>query len=207
MTGEESRFRQSKQKKSASPLEQKLSHCGVLGQTNRAVEGIQGFRSFPEPLQKVSANRPVGLIGGDIVRVDPLQRYQPGFGSLRFGYGRGVSSSRAERRGYSDQLFIEHDDRVPLNSAAPRPLRRYRLSRRFKLKPAGGTATRRFAEMPFRLFNQGQRPVPANLLRERHVLAVRPPPRCPTGFAVEHQSQQTVDLCFFGHQLQKNQGE
>jgi hypothetical protein len=55
----------------------------------------------------------------DNLQVDPIQRCQPCVGSLRFGYGRGVSGSRAERRRYPDQLFIEHYDRVPLNPAAP----------------------------------------------------------------------------------------
>ena len=123
-------------KKSAPLLEQELSHCGVLGQTNRPVESIRGLRYFPEPLQEVSANCPVRLISGDIVRVDPIQHRQPRFGSICFGHCRGVSGLRAERRRYADQLFIKPYDRFPLNPAAARPLGMYRLNRGFKLKAA-----------------------------------------------------------------------
>ena len=42
------------------------------------------------------------------------------------------------------------------------------------------------------------------LLGERNEPAVRPPPRRSAGFAVEHQSQQTANLGFPGHELQKD---
>jgi hypothetical protein len=102
----------------------------------------------------VSAHRPVGLIARDGSEIDRAQYRQPRFRSLRFSYCRGVSSSRAERRGYADQLFVEQHDRNPLGPAAARPLRVYRLNRGFELKPAGATATRCFGEMAFRLFDQ-----------------------------------------------------
>jgi hypothetical protein len=71
----------------------------------------------------MSANCPVGLITGDMVRVDPIEYRQPCFRSLHFGYCRGISSSGAERRRYPDQLFVEQHDRNPLGPAAARRLR------------------------------------------------------------------------------------
>ena len=50
---------------------------------------------FSRGVARGGANRPVGLITGDIVRVDPIQRRQPRFRSVRFANRRGVSSSRA----------------------------------------------------------------------------------------------------------------
>src|ERR1700737_4794053 len=107
----------------------------------------------------MSANCPVGLISGDIVRGDPGQPRQPRFRSVSFANRRGVSSSRAKRRGDADELFVEQHDRNPLGPAAARPLSVYRLNRGLELKAAAVTATGRFAEMEFRLFDEWQRPL------------------------------------------------
>src|SRR5271169_3634353 len=101
----------------------------------------------------MSANCPVGLISGDRGRVDSIQYRQSCFRSLRFGYRRGVSGLRAERRGYTDQPFVEQHDRIPLGVAAARPLGMYRLNCGLELKPARATATRCFGEVAFRLFD------------------------------------------------------
>src|SRR5260370_37830987 len=142
-----------KRKKSAPPLEQELSHGRVLGEANCAVESIPGLRCFPKPLQKVSANCPVGLITGDSVQVDPIEYRQPCFRSTRFGDRSGVSNPRAERRRYADQLLVEQHDCIPLSPAAARPLSVDRLNRGLELKPAGATATRCLGEMAFRFFD------------------------------------------------------
>src|SRR5580692_7587181 len=107
----------------------------------------------------MSANCPVGLISGDVLWVDPIQHRQSRFRSIRFSDRRGVSSSRAERRGYADQLFVEQHDRSPLGPAAARPLRVYRLNRGLELKPASATAIRRLGEMAFCFFDQWHRPL------------------------------------------------
>src|ERR1700737_561458 len=133
----------------------------------------------------MSANCPVGLISGDIVRGDPGQPRQPRFRSVSFANRRGVSSSRAKRRGDADQLFVEQHDRSPLGPAAVRPLSVYRLNRGLQLKASGAIATRRFGKMAFRLFDQWQRPMLGMLLQERNVPAVQTPPRGSAGFAVE----------------------
>jgi len=44
----------------------------AIAPEDRRVEGIHGLGCSPQPLQQVSANRPVRLIGGDIVRVNPV---------------------------------------------------------------------------------------------------------------------------------------
>src|SRR5579863_1022979 len=97
MTGRMRLFRQGKQEKLAAPLEQKLFHRGVLGQTNRPVEGIESLSCFPQLLQQVSANRPIRLISADIVSVDSIQRCQTRLRSVCLGYGRGISGLCAER--------------------------------------------------------------------------------------------------------------
>ena len=101
----------------------------------------------------MSADRPIGLITGDSVQVDPIECRPPCFRSVRLTNRRGVSGSCAERRGYSDQLFVEQHDRNPLGPAAARSLSVYRLNRGLELKPAGATAARCFGEMAFRLFD------------------------------------------------------
>ena len=64
-------FDKANRKELSASLEQKLSHCGVLGKANGPVESVRGLGCFPELLQEVGANCPVGLKSGDIVRVDP----------------------------------------------------------------------------------------------------------------------------------------
>src|SRR5580704_14893925 len=107
----------------------------------------------------MSADRPVGLISGNGVQVNSIQYRQPCFRAVRFADCRSVSSSRAERRRYADQLFIEQHDRTPLGPAAACPLSVYRLNRGLKLKPASATETRCLGEMAFRFFDQWQRPL------------------------------------------------
>ena len=102
-------FDRGKQEKLAPSLEEELSHSRVLSQANRPVESIHGFRCLPQPLQQVSASRPVGLITGDGFRVEPIQYRQPRFRSNGFRNCRGISSSCDERRRYADQLFVEQD--------------------------------------------------------------------------------------------------
>src|SRR5262245_48653284 len=119
----------------------------------------------------MSANRPVGLIARDVSRVDRIQHRQPRFGPTSFGNRRGISSTRAQRRGYADELFVEQHDRGPLGPAAARPLRVYRLNSGLELKAAGTTKPRCLGKVTFRLFDQWKRPLPRVLLGKRNVPA------------------------------------
>jgi hypothetical protein len=101
----------------------------------------------------MSANRPVGLINRDLVHIDPIHYRESCFRSVRFADRGGVSSSRAERWRYPEQLFVKQSDRSPLGPAAACPLSVYRLNRGLELKAAGATVTRRFGEMTFRFFD------------------------------------------------------
>ncbi len=102
------------------------------------------------------------------------------------------------------ELFVEEHDGIPRGPPAARPLSVHRLYGSFELKPPGATVTRCLGEMAFRLFDQGLRPLPGILFRERNVPAVRPSARRSAGFAVEHQSQQALNLRLPGHELQKH---
>src|SRR5215469_12566942 len=152
----------------------------------------------------MSANRPVGLICGDVSGLDRIQYCKPRLGPTGFGNGRGVSSAGAQRWGDADELFVEQHDRGPLGPAGARPLGVYRLNCGFELKSAGTTLLRRLGKVTFRLFDQWKRPLPRVLLRKRNVPAVRPSARPPPRLAVEHESQQTSNLRFRGHLLQED---
>src|SRR5262245_8514648 len=57
----------------------------VVGETNRAVEGLGGvMRTVPLP-QQVSANGPVGLVGDHRMRIDLIQQRQSGLSPVDFG--------------------------------------------------------------------------------------------------------------------------
>jgi hypothetical protein len=140
-------FDKANRKELSASLEQKLSHCGVLGKANGPVESVRGLGCFPEPLQEVGANCPVGLKSGDIVRVDPIQYRQSCVRSVRFADRRCVPGPRAEGWGNADNLFVKQHNRCPLGPAAARSLSMHRLNRGLELKPAGAAATRRFGEM------------------------------------------------------------
>src|ERR1700733_899824 len=105
------------------------------------------------------ANRPIGLIDRDLIPIDPIHDRESCFRSVRFADGGGVSGSRAERRRYPEQLFVEQSDRSPLGPAAACPLSVYRLDRGLELKAAGATVPRRFGQMALCFFDKGQRPL------------------------------------------------
>ena len=63
VTGEVGLFLQGSEKKSAPLLKQEFSYCRILSQSDRPVVCTSGFGTFPEKVQQVSANRPIGLIG------------------------------------------------------------------------------------------------------------------------------------------------
>src|SRR5499426_4821527 len=57
----------------------------VVGEANRAVEGLGGLmRTVPLP-QQVSANCPVGLVGDHRMRIDLIQQRQSGLSPVDFG--------------------------------------------------------------------------------------------------------------------------
>src|SRR5260370_40812153 len=124
----------------------------------------------------MSANSPVGLIRGEMDRYVPIQPRQPRLRSVSFANRRGVSSSRAKRRGDADELFVEQHDRSPLGAAAARPLSVYWLHRCPASNASGATATQCFAEMVFRLFGDGPRPLRCILPRKGARPAVPPAP-------------------------------
>src|ERR1700734_2870948 len=80
----------------------------------------------------------------------------------------------------------------------------YRLNRGLELKPAGTGASGRFGKMAFSLLNEWQRPSLRILLRQRNEATIPSPAGRPPCFAVEHESQQSLDFCFSGHQLEKD---
>src|SRR5260370_36209253 len=106
----------------------------VLGQADRPVESTHGLLMFSlaaargerGPHSRADKRRPRP---GRSHPVPPVS----GFRSVRFTKRCGISSSRAERRRYTDKLFVEQHDRGP--AAAP-PLSVYRLNRGLELKPA-----------------------------------------------------------------------
>jgi hypothetical protein len=142
-------FDQKKQEKSASPLKEELFHCGILGEANRTLESIYSLRFPAEPLQQVSADRPIRLISRDGSKTYPIQCGEPRVRSVHLGHCRSVSGSRAESWRDADQLFIEQHDRVPLNPAAVGSFSMDRLNRGLELKAAHAAASRRFSEMAF----------------------------------------------------------
>src|SRR5260370_17010784 len=109
----------------------------------------------------MSANRPVGLISGNIVRVDPIQHRQPRFRSVSLANRRGKPSSRAKRWGDAVQLFVEQHDRSPLGPPAARSLSMHRLNRALELKPPPAAPTRPFARTCFAPLVQSHLPLPS----------------------------------------------
>jgi len=97
---------------------------------------VLGFWAFPKKLQKLGANRPIGLISRDCVLVDCVQNCEALFYSIRLCKRGGVSSLAADRRRYADKLSVELNNRSPFNTEATCPLGMYRLNCRFQLKTA-----------------------------------------------------------------------
>ena len=101
----------------------------------------------------MSTNGPVRLVVRHSVRVNRRQNGKSCCRSVRFRNRSGVSSSRAERRRYADQSFVEQCYRGPVGPAGARTLGMYGLNCSFKLKSAGASELERFAEMALRLFD------------------------------------------------------
>ena len=57
----------------------------VVGETNRAVEGLGGLMRTVQLPQQVSANGPVGLVGDHRMRIDLIQQRQSGLSPVDFG--------------------------------------------------------------------------------------------------------------------------
>ena len=69
----------------SAPFQKKGADRVVVGETNRAVEGLGGLmRTVPSP-QQVGANRPVGLVRDYRMRIDLIQQRQSGLSSVEFG--------------------------------------------------------------------------------------------------------------------------
>jgi hypothetical protein len=142
----------------AALLKQELSYCWVFCQADSTVVGICGVAGLPQTLQEVSANRPVRLIMRHSFWVNRFQDRKSCFRSVRFRDRGGVSGSRAQRRGYADQLLIEACDRRPLSSPGARALRVYRLNGSFELESADLAALESLGQMVFRIFYQRKGP-------------------------------------------------
>src|SRR6266487_1064736 len=99
------------------------------------------------------ANRPIGLISRDYIPIDCIQNCEALFRSTCFGKSGGVSSLPADCRRYADQLFVELNNRFPLNTAAARPLGMHRLNCGLELKTPWAPIFGRLCEMAFRLFH------------------------------------------------------
>src|SRR5215813_4939672 len=57
----------------------------IVGETNRAVEGLGGLMRTVQLPQQVSANGPVGLVGDHRMRIDLIQQRQSGLNPVDFG--------------------------------------------------------------------------------------------------------------------------
>ena len=57
----------------------------VVGETNRAVEGLGGLMRTVQLPRQVSANGPVGLVGDHRMRIDLIQQRQSGLSPVDFG--------------------------------------------------------------------------------------------------------------------------
>jgi hypothetical protein len=57
----------------------------IVGETNRAVEGLGGLMRPVQLPQQVSANGPVGLVGDHRMRIDLIQQRQSGLSPVDFG--------------------------------------------------------------------------------------------------------------------------
>src|SRR5215510_10817042 len=82
-----------------------------------------------------------------------------------------------------------------------------RLNRRFQLKTSWTPIFGRLCEMAFRLFYERKRPQFRVLLEERNVSAITIAPGGSSRFTVEHEGQQSLNLCFAGHELRKHSRE
>ena len=136
----------------AALLEQELSHCGVFCQADRPVVSVRGISSFSKLVHEVGSNCPVRLIIRHSVRVNGVQNGESRFGSVRFRNRGGVSSSRAERWRYPEQLFVEQHDGRPVDSSGARALGMCGLNGSFELKPADVALLESLGQMTFCFF-------------------------------------------------------
>src|SRR5262245_10582674 len=78
----------------APVLEQELSDCRGLGQSDSSVEGVESLPQFSELLQQVGANGPIGLIVRYGSEFNFIQCCEACTGSFCFGKGGSVSGAR-----------------------------------------------------------------------------------------------------------------
>src|SRR5262249_62222590 len=96
MTVEVASFRQ-RADSSRPPLEKECADSVVVGETDRAVEGLGGLMRTVLLPQQVGANGPVGLVGNHRVRIDLIQQRQSGLGPVNLGMRRGARHGSADR--------------------------------------------------------------------------------------------------------------
>src|SRR5262245_16744657 len=118
-----------------------------------------------------------------------------------------VPRVRANGGRYTDELLVKQHDRDPLGPATANPLGMRGLDGRFELKAAATTVLGCFGKMCFRFCNQWQDPLLRVLLGERDVTAVSATARRSPSFAVEHEGQETSNLRFLGHEVEKDPRE
>src|SRR5947208_4227636 len=153
------------------------------------------------------ANRPIGLISREYIPIECIHNCGALFGSTCFGKSGGISSLPADCRRYADQLCVELNNRFPLNTAAACPFSMYRLNCRFQLKTSCAPIFGRLCEIALRLFYYRERPQFRILLGKRNVTAILIAPGGAPRFTVEHERQQSLNLCFARHLLKKNSRE
>src|SRR5262245_17764124 len=59
----------------------------IVGETNRAVEGLGGLMRTVQSPHQLSANGPVGLVGNHRMRIDLIQQRQSRLSPVHFGIG------------------------------------------------------------------------------------------------------------------------
>jgi hypothetical protein len=69
----------------SAPFEKEYADRVVVGETNRAVEGLGGLMCTVLFPQQICANSPVGLVGEHRMRIDLIQQRQSGVSPVDFG--------------------------------------------------------------------------------------------------------------------------
>ena len=68
----------------SAPFEKERADRVVVGETDRAVEGLGGLMRTVLLPQQLGANGPVGLVGDDRMRIDLIQQRQSGLSPVDF---------------------------------------------------------------------------------------------------------------------------
>src|SRR5215831_9262879 len=130
----------------------------VVGETNRAVEGLGGLMRTVQLPQQVSANGPVRLVGDHRTCIDLIQQPQSGLSSVDFGMRGRACHGSADGWRELRQLIIESGDGGPIRAPSAGALGMHRLNRRLDLESPQARMSRRHRELTLGLVDQGREP-------------------------------------------------